>query len=35
MLFSKETYTGRRAGLRERVGDGLILIMGNNDSPMN
>lgn len=35
MLFSQETYTGRRAGLRERVGDGLILIMGNNDSPMN
>ena len=35
MLFSKETYTGRRASLRERVGDGLILIMGNNDSPMN
>ena len=30
MLFSKETYTGRRASLRERVGDGLILIMGNN-----
>ena len=35
MLFSKDTYTGRRRQLRELVGSGLILIFGNNESPMN
>lgn len=35
MLFSKDTYVGRRAQLRELVGDGLIVLFGNNDSPMN
>ena len=35
MLFSKDTYVERRRRLRELVGDGLILIFGNNDAPMN
>ena len=35
MLFSKQTYVERRARLRELVGEGLILLFGNNDSPMN
>lgn len=35
MLFSKQTYIERREILRKRIGTGLILIMGNNDSPMN
>ncbi|MBR1838711.1 MAG: aminopeptidase P family protein [Bacteroidaceae bacterium] len=35
MLFAKEVYVERRALLRERVGHGLIVLMGNNDSPMN
>lgn len=35
MLFSKNTYTQRRATLRNLVGEGLIVLLGNNDSPMN
>ena len=35
MLFTKETYSHRRAVLRERIGSGLILFPGNNDAPMN
>jgi len=35
MLFSKQTYIDRREVLRKRIGSGLIIIMGNNDSPMN
>lgn len=35
MLFSKETYVERRRRLRELVGNGLILLFGNNDSPNN
>lgn len=35
MLFDKQTYMNRRAVLRERVGNGLILLFGNNDAPMN
>lgn len=35
MLFSKETYIQRRRQLRELVGKGLIVLFGNNDSPMN
>lgn len=35
MLFSKETYVERRRRLREMVSNGLILIFGNNDAPMN
>ncbi|MBQ7057184.1 MAG: aminopeptidase P N-terminal domain-containing protein [Bacteroidaceae bacterium] len=35
MLFSRHTYVERRKQLRELVGNGLILLFGNNDSPMN
>ncbi len=35
MLFSKQTYIDRRNVLKKRIGSGLIIIMGNNDSPMN
>lgn len=35
MLFPKQTYIERRQRLRELVGSGLILLPGNNDSPMN
>ena len=35
MLFSKETYVERRRRLCEEVGGGLILLPGNNDSPVN
>ena len=35
MLFDKQTYTERRARLRQQVGSGIILLPGNNDSPMN
>lgn len=35
MLFSQQTYIQRRQELRNLVGDGIILLLGNNDSPMN
>ena len=35
MLFSKETYVERRAQLRQMVQHGVIVLFGNNDSPMN
>ncbi|MBQ7634068.1 MAG: aminopeptidase P N-terminal domain-containing protein [Bacteroidaceae bacterium] len=35
MVFSIDTYTERRQRLRELVGGGLIVLPGNNDSPMN
>ena len=35
MLFSKNIYVERRARLRQLVGHGLIVLMGNNESPMN
>lgn len=35
MLFSKETYVERRTRLRQMVQHGLIVLFGNNDSPMN
>ena len=35
MLFTQETYVQRRRALRELVGTGVILLLGNNDSPMN
>ena len=35
MLFDKQTYVERRRVLRERIGSGLILLLGNNDSPAN
>ncbi len=35
MLFPKQTYIERRATLRERISSGLIILFGNNDSPVN
>lgn len=35
MLFTKATYVERRQALRSLVGNGLIVLMGNNDSPLN
>lgn len=35
MLFPKQTYVERRHKLCELVGNGLILLFGNNDSPNN
>ncbi len=34
-MFSKETYMGRRAELKQLVGRGVILLFGNNPSPCN
>jgi len=34
-MFSKETYIQRRSALRSKIGSGLILIPGNQESPMN
>ena len=34
-MFSKETYISRRAQLKKLVGDGIILLFGNNESPCN
>jgi Xaa-Pro aminopeptidase len=34
-MFKKDVYINRRKHLLERVKDGVILILGNNDSPMN
>ena len=34
-MFSSSTYIERRKRLRERIGGGVILFMGNCDSPMN
>ena len=35
MLFPQSTYVERRRRLRELVGNGLIVLFGNNDSPLN
>lgn len=35
MYFSKDTYIARRRILRDRVGHGVIVLFGNNDSPVN
>lgn len=35
MLFDKQTYIERRSVLRHRIGNGLIVLFGNNDSPVN
>ena len=35
MLFDRQTYISRRNSLRQRVESGLIILFGNNDSPMN
>ena len=34
-MFSKEIYIARREKLRKSVGNGLILFLGNDESPMN
>ncbi len=34
-MFSKETYTSRRNVLKSKLDSGLILILGNDESPMN
>lgn len=34
-MFTKEIYTERRTRLRQSVGSGLILLLGNDESPMN
>jgi Xaa-Pro aminopeptidase len=34
-MFSKETYVRRRAELKRLVGEGVIVLFGNNESPMN
>jgi len=34
-MFSKEIYAARRNELKKRVGSGLILLFGNNESPCN
>ena len=34
-MFSKETYIRRRSELKKLVGKGIILLPGNNESPMN
>jgi len=34
-MFSKDTYIRRRQQLRTQVGSGLILLPGNDESPMN
>lgn len=34
-MFSKETYIRRRAELKKLVGDGIIIMFGNNEVPAN
>jgi Xaa-Pro aminopeptidase len=34
-LFSAETYTNRRNQLKKALGNGQILLLGNNEAPMN
>ena len=34
-MFPKQTYVSRREKLRKSVGSGIILLLGNNESPMN
>ncbi len=34
-MFKRDTYTERRRKLREAVGEGIILICGNDESPMS
>ena len=34
-MFSKETYISRRAELKKLVGEGVIILFGNNESPCN
>ena len=34
-MFSKETYIRRRSELKKLVGNGVIILFGNNESPAN
>ncbi|MFW5687908.1 MAG: aminopeptidase P family protein, partial [Bacteroidota bacterium] len=34
-MFSKETYVNRRTSLKNKINNGIVLITGNSDSPMN
>ena len=34
-MFDAQTYTRRREKLREQLGSGLALFLGNEESPMN
>ena len=34
-MFSKEIYIARREELKKRVGNGVIILFGNNDAPCN
>lgn len=34
-MFNKEIYVKRRQELKQRVGEGLIILFGNNDAPNN
>ena len=34
-MFNKETYVKRRAELKKLVGEGIIILFGNNESPAN
>ena len=34
-MFNKETYTNRRNTLRQKMNRGIVLILGNQNSPMN
>ena len=34
-MFAPETYAARRSALASAVGDGLIVLLGNGDAPMN
>ena len=34
-MFNRETYIDRRQKLKQKISDGLILLLGNVDSPMN
>ena len=34
-MFAKETYVERRKALKNKVGNGIVVIFGNNDAPAN
>ncbi|MBQ0087972.1 MAG: aminopeptidase P N-terminal domain-containing protein [Prevotellaceae bacterium] len=34
-MFTKKTYTERRKALKGLIGEGLVILMGNNESPAN
>lgn len=34
-MFTHETYTARRLKLKQKISDGIILLLGNVDTPMN